>query len=410
MNEALLLSVLLAAAYFGSLLVEGRAIRGFGLPSGAEWLMLGVVLGPHALGVFRASMIQDLEPLVVAGLSWLALVIGIDYGYIGERRVSLRGLLLGNVLSAMCATSVAAASFAYCRYHLGFAWNSAFIAALTLALVCSETTRHAVRWVSERQGAQGPLSDMLAEIADADDALPLLGLGVVIALSAAPSSHVELALGLRLGLVASLAVVLGLVAAALLARSLAFGESWAVLIGVALLGIGISMQLGAAALTVLFIVGAVISLLSHRHAELRRLLAPTERPVILPLLVLAGTTLDPRALSPELIGLLAVALGARVVAKLASGRIIALFVPAARPSPAATGGGLLVSGTLAMSIGMYAYLELDQPYGESALLAASVATVFGELVGPTLLRRALTRAGEVERAEGAPPPLTEDAT
>ena len=68
------------------------------------------------------------------------------------------------------------------------------------------------------------------------------------------------------------------------------------------------------------------------------------------------------------------------------------------------------SGTLAMSIGLYAYLELEAPYGESALLAASAATIFGELVGPTLLRRALTRAGEVERAEGAPPTLTEDAT
>src|SRR5688572_6011195 len=102
MSEVLLLSVLLAAAYFGSLLVEGRAIRGFGLPSGAEWLMLGVVLGPHALGMFQASVIRDLEPLVVVGLGWTTLVLGIDYGYVGERRVSWRGLFLGILLSALC--------------------------------------------------------------------------------------------------------------------------------------------------------------------------------------------------------------------------------------------------------------------------------------------------------------------
>ena len=410
MTEALLLSVLLAAAYFGSLLVEGRAIRGFGLPSGAEWLLLGVILGPHALGIFQASTIRNFEPLVVAGLSWMALVIGIDYGYVGERRVSLRGLLLGNLLSASCSVSVAAACFVYCRFHLRFESTPASLAALALALVSSETTRHAVRWISERQGAKGPLSDMLAEIADADDALPLLGLGVLIALGTAPNLSIELALGWRLGAAAVLAVVLGLIAAALLAQSLAYGESWTVLIGVALLGIGISMQLGAAALAVLFISGIVISLVSHRHAELRRLLAPTERPVILPLLVLAGTTLDPRALSAEMIGLLGVALGARVIAKVASGQVIAFFVPAARPSPVATGGGLLVSGTLAMSIGLYAYLELDERYGVPALLAASVASVFGELVGPALMRRALTRAGEVGRSEGASTLVTEDAT
>lgn len=410
MNEVLLLSVLLAAAYFGSLLVEGRAIRGFGLPSGAEWLMLGVVLGPHALGVFQASVIRDLEPLVVVGLGWTALVLGVDYGYVGERRVSWRGLFLGILLSAWCGVAVAFAAFGYLTWYLQLGHDEALVVAITLALVSSETTRHAVRWISERQGARGPLSDILAEIADADDALPLLGLGVLIALSTTPTLTVELTLGWRLGAAGVLAVILGLIAAALLARSLAFGESWAVLIGVALLGIGMSMRLGAAALTVMFIAGVVISLVSHRHAELRRLLAPTERPVILPLLVLGGATLDPRSLSPEVVSLLGVVLAARVSAKLASGRVIAAFVPAARRSPTATGGALLASGTLSMSIGLYAYLNLEGRQGEWALLAAVAATVFGELVGPTLLRRALRRAGEVDRNEAAPVALPEEAT
>lgn len=410
MSEILLLSVLLAAAYVGNLLVEGRAIRGFGLPSGAEWLMLGVVLGPHALGIFQGSVIRDLEPLVVVGLGWTALVLGVDYGYLGERRVSWRGLILGILLSAACGVAVASAAFGYLTLYLRLPTGEAFIVAVTLALVSSETTRHAVRWISERQGARGPLSELLAEITDADDAIPLLGLGVIVAFSTTPSLNVELALGWRLGAGAMLAVVLGLIAAALLARSFAFGESWAVLIGVALLGIGMSMRLGAAALTVMFIAGVVISLVSHRHAELRRLLAPTERPVILPLLVLGGASLDPRSLSPDVVSLLGVVLAARVLAKFASGRVIAAFVPAARNSPIATGGALLSSGALCMSIGLYAYLNLGGRQGELALLAASTATVFGELVGPTMLRRALSRAGEVDRTEAAPAVLSEEPT
>jgi hypothetical protein len=391
-------------------LVEGRAIRGFGLPSGAEWLMLGVVLGPHALGMFQASVIREFEPLVVVGLGWTTLVLGIDYGYVGERRASLRGLLLGILLSASCGVAVASAAFAYLSWELHIDRGEALDIAIILALVSSETTRHAVRWISERQGAKGPLSDVLAEIADADDALPLLGLGVLVALGTTPNLQVDLSLGWRLGAAGALAVILGLIAAALLARSLAFGESWAVLIGVALLGIGMSMRLGAAALTVMFVVGVVISMVSHRHAELRRLLAPTERPVILPLLVLGGATLNPKTLSPEVVSLLGVVLGARVVAKLASGRVIAAFVPAARHSPMATGGALLSSGTLSMGIGLYAYLSLEGRQGEWALLAASAATVFGELVGPAMLRRALSRAGEVDRGEAAPAAATEEAT
>ncbi|HEU5072990.1 MAG TPA: potassium transporter Kef [Polyangiaceae bacterium] len=407
MSEVLLLSVLLAAAYFGNLFVEGRSIRGFGLPSGAEWLVVGVILGPHALGVFQVSVIRDLEPLVVVGLGWTALVLGIDYGYVGDRRSSRRGLLLGLALSLLCAAVVAAAAFAYCTLQLRLAASEALVVAATLALVSSETTRHAVRWISERQGAQGPLADILAEIADADGALPLLGLGVLVAISTTAGLNVELPLGWRLAAAVALAVILGLIAAALLARSFAFGESWAVLIGVALLGIGISMRLGAAALTVMFICGVVISMLSHRHAELRRLLAPTERPVILPLLVLGGATLDLRSFSPVVIGLLGVVLLARIVAKLAGARLIAAFVPAARHSPGATGGALLASGTLSMSIGLYAYLSLEGRHGELALLAASVATAFGELVGPIMLRRALSRAGEIEGSDAVLPALPE---
>lgn len=411
MSEVLLLLVLLVAAYFGSLLVEGRAIHGFGLPSGAEWLVLGVILGPHALGVFQSSMIRDLEPLVVVGLGWTALIVGIDYGYVGERRISWRGLLLGLLLSAVCGAAVGAAAYFYCTLELGLDASEAGISALAMALVCSETTRHAVRWISERQAAKGPLSDILAEISDADDALPLIGVAVLIAISTTPNLNIELALGWRLGGTALLGGGLGLIAAALLARSLAFGESWAVLIGMALLGIGMSMRLGAAALTVLFIAGVVISLVSHRHAELRKLLASTERPVMLPLLVLGGATLNPDALTPEMIGLLGVVLAARVVAKIGSGWLLAIFVPAARRSPSTTGGALLVSGTLAMSIGLYAYVSLEGRHGEAALWAACIATVFGELFGPSALRRALSRSGEVDRT-GSPaaPVLTEDPT
>ena len=67
------------------MLVSGRTIRGFGLPSGAEYLVLGVVVGPHALGVLTRSTISGFEPIFVLGASWLALVAGIGYGVVGAR-------------------------------------------------------------------------------------------------------------------------------------------------------------------------------------------------------------------------------------------------------------------------------------------------------------------------------------
>ena len=49
MNAIAFLLGLLVLAYLGSILVGGRTIRGFGLASGAEYLVLGFVLGPQVL-------------------------------------------------------------------------------------------------------------------------------------------------------------------------------------------------------------------------------------------------------------------------------------------------------------------------------------------------------------------------
>ena len=50
-----LLLGLLLLSYLGSNLVGGRAIRGFGLPSNAEYLVLGFAIGPHALQARTSS-------------------------------------------------------------------------------------------------------------------------------------------------------------------------------------------------------------------------------------------------------------------------------------------------------------------------------------------------------------------
>jgi Kef-type K+ transport system membrane component KefB len=200
----------------------------------------------------------------------------------------------------------------------------------------------------------------------------------------------------------ALGVGLGLVAAALLARHLAFGESWTVLLGTALLGVGVSMRLGLAALTVLFLAGGVISVVSHRHSELRALLAPTERPVMLPVLMLGGASLNFNQTTRAWFVLIAVVLLVRLLTKLCSGYLVCRVVPRKLQSPMATGAALLGSGTLAMSIGSYSFLQLENELGDLVLLGASLVILLGELVSPIGIKRALVRAGELD-AEGRTP-------
>ena len=113
MSSILVLVGLLVLAYLGSILVGGRAVRGHGLPSGSEWVLLGLVLGPHLLGVVDRPTLSALEPLALVALAWLALLTGVDYGFVGGRRIRLRRLLAAVVLSPGSAARAAAAFAVY---------------------------------------------------------------------------------------------------------------------------------------------------------------------------------------------------------------------------------------------------------------------------------------------------------
>jgi NhaP-type Na+/H+ or K+/H+ antiporter len=160
MNALVVLMGLLVLSYIGSFLVSGRVVRGVGLPSGAEYVALGFVLGPHVLGILDHTTLNSFEPIVHVALGWLALVIGLDFGFADDRRVHWRSLVLGTVSALVTgAATMAAVMVVLQHFAIVHTRGEAWLLAGGLGAVCAETTRHTVRWVAERHGARGKLSD-----------------------------------------------------------------------------------------------------------------------------------------------------------------------------------------------------------------------------------------------------------
>ena len=115
MSPLLVLTGLLVLAYFGSILFGGRALRGFGLPSGTEWLLVGLFVGPAVFGVVDRAGLARLEPITMFALAWLALVTGASYGSVEGRVVGRRRLGFGVLLSlfpmALAGGAAAVAAF-----------------------------------------------------------------------------------------------------------------------------------------------------------------------------------------------------------------------------------------------------------------------------------------------------------
>jgi Kef-type K+ transport system membrane component KefB len=418
LNSIFLLMGLLLLSYLGSFLVGDRVLRGFGLPSGAEYVMLGFLLGP-VFGLVDRSTLGAFEPVANVALGWLALVIGLDYGFVGTRRVRWTRILLGILVALFSGGLVSVAlAFYTARFTPDLVGTERWLLVGGVGAACAETTRHAVLWVMQRYHASGKLSHLIAELADSDDVVPLLGIAVTFAMM--PTAHLPFAVPIWGWTAVTLGVglVLGVIAVVLLGNDFRLIQSWGVLLGTSLLTIGMSARAGLSPLFSTFVMGVTIAALSRHRLEIEAMVAPTERPVLLPALLLAGAHLNVKA-APFLPWVVGIAIVFRTLGKFTMGQVIRIL-PEARAQPL-LGLGLMSSGALAMSVGLAFALRFPGRVGDTVLATAAAVTLFGEFVGPAALRSMLRRANEIkpppeptetpeDPGSGTPPTDATDAT
>jgi hypothetical protein len=405
-NALLLIMALLVLSYIGSFLVSGRTIRGVGLPSGIEWVVLGVLFGPGLLGIVGESAFGAVEPVVVSALGWLALLVGLDYGRVGGRSVAAGRFVLGIAWALFTGGAAFAAAYIALPYVIPqlAPFDGLFVSG-AIGVASCETTRHVVRWAAERHRAAGPLTDLLADISDTQDVVPLVGVAILFATRPSTASYVRIpALG-WLGMTLALGAVMGLATTVLLGREFRLRESWGVLLGTSLLAIGVAARLELPILSVLFTMGVVVAATSRHRDEVHAMGKPTERAVLLPVLLLVGVRINPN-LGARFGALVATVIVARVAAKYAAGRLLGSVLADARSAGPRLGFAMLSSGALSMSIGLTFALRFPGLVGDSVLATTATLALFGELVGPASLTAALRHAGEIVEmpASNAPAP------
>jgi len=389
---------LLVVAFVSSMLVGGRTIRGFGLPSGAEYLVIGVAVGPHGLGVLPRSMIQIFQPIFVCAASWLAFVVGLGYLIVGRRRVHFGRALAGIALAALAGAAVGGAVWV-CAGVLGALDGfPRLVLAVGTGFIGCETTRHTVRWVAERHGASGPLSDWLADMARASALVPVAAIAVLAAV--APHAPLtEFTPALRLGACVGIGVIMGLVATVLLGREFRRDESWGILLGATLLASGVAMRLGLAAVATLFTMGLTLAIASRHRLEIKFMVQATEKPVLLPAVLAAGASVDFDAF-PNIGLMVAVALVARLGIEVVRGFLLTTFLPAARKAGPRIGLGMASTGAISLALAFVLTVRMPGPASSAVLLIVAAGVLLGELVGPAELRRGLELAGETHLDEG----------
>jgi len=407
MNALWAMMGLIAAAFVGTVLVGRRGERRHGLASGSGPVLVGFLLGPTALGLVTPGLLEVFTPLAQVGLGWLALIVGLDYGWLERRRIPLLRTLGGILAGLFTMAVVACATFVLLRRldPSDVPWwqdTAGWIQAGGVGAACAETTRHAVRWVADRIKAEGPVTELLLELSDADDFGPFLICGALFTLQPPPGLRWAAHPGVLWAGQVALGVAIGLLTALLVSRAFRSRSLWGVLFGTSMVAIGLAVRADLAVLTVGFCMGLGLSAVSRHRQAIRALVLPGEYPLRLPALLLAGAHIDVGQV-PFLAWLLPGVLAARFVAKSLVAGAAAIVCPPLRRTGPPLVPGLMACGPSSMAIGLAFALRFPGAVGETVLVSAAAATILGELVAPIGLRSALRRAGEATTQTGPQP-------
>ncbi len=400
MNPLWLVMGFLLLAYLGSFVVSRRGV--LGVRSNVGWIAVGFVLGPSVLAVIGPTLLEAIDPVVTVATGWVAFVAGTRIGRLPPHatiRTSVSSRLrdvavFGLVTGALVAGGV----------YLAIPWVFPVFGAagrLSLALACGAVASGSSSElpVAVRQrlsGTEGPVGVRLTDLGDIEVVVPLVAVQVVVVLCSKESSALVAVGSIVLG------PLLGAMTVPLLGTEEDFRlrEGWGALLGVAALAVGLSVRAGLFVPWVLFSLGATLVRVSRHHADVQAIVAPTERSLLLPLLVLVGVRLDVSVgwiLVPAILVVLVVRLGARVVAAgiFPSGsgsRASFVGLASTAQSPLVVIAALSLASTPLQ--GRVAFANVTLP------LAVAVVLV-GEAIGPLAFRATLFDSGEARLRFGA---------
>ena len=378
--------------------------------TGTHFLFLGLILGPHVLGLLTDGAIRQLFPLLGLGLGWIGFLFGLQL----DRRN------LSHFPPAFLILALGQAVFTF-LFFLGVGWLGLMalgygsrvevLLLMGAAATACISTPAGVALISTTFRVKGKVRDLLFFVASLDALVGIVALQATYALfpPGAMVGEISLAPGL-LGILAALGV--GVVCGILflwLTRPRPGGEELVLfLLGIAAFSSGAALQLQLSPLFVSVIMGAVVANLSPEPQRVYRVLQEWEKPIYVVFLMLAGALLS--FPTPWIVPLAVAYALVRGGGKLLGNMAMVRIIPLPFQTPKRFGLGLIPQGgiSLAMAISgvlTYSGLVLGEMSAVDLLFAVVVlGVILSELTGPFLTQNILVRAGEISPTIRTEPP------
>jgi hypothetical protein len=401
MSTSLLLVVLVAVAYGATKIAFQWLGRHLLIVSGAEYLLLGLFLGPQVSGVLPRETLAAFVPFMMLSLGWMGTMLGMRL-YL-PAMVRLRGVFYRVALAQSLITLaiVTGGSIVMFQWLFGMDPMRALAPSLVLGAVATGSASDAVELIVRRLGRQSLVVRQIEVAVGLDAVIAIVTLGLVLCLNhvAAPDlmrspTAVEWAV-----ITAAIGVIGGTLFHLFLGEERDVDRLFISLAGAIVLMTGAAAYLQLSPLLSGLLLGSILANTSRNRAEIHQVLTKVERPLYFVLLLCGGAIWAPSTnawLVP-----VAVFLALRMLGKLGGARLAARFndmLPVLGPN---WGRALLGQGGLALAIA-FSYLIQENAIFPNIVFTAAVASVLlTDLISARLVSAAVGASPEVARTSGA---------
>ncbi|HET9949290.1 MAG TPA: hypothetical protein VFQ22_10240 [Longimicrobiales bacterium] len=374
MTSGLLLILIVAGAYVAAHLAMDWLGRRFLIVSGAEYLLLGVLLGPQVSGLIQPSTVDQFAPFLTLAFGWVGAVVGAQF-YLPELlrlpSVAFRTAFLEALLSLTLVSGTIGLAVWWWFSPSREDWVLPAVAAGAIAVASAPA---GIAVVSRELRDRGPIVQQLQVATAIDAVVAIVAFGILLDVF-----HVPPESGIRPPTPTEWVVIsaaIGLVGGALfhlfVGQEQHVDRLFIALAGALILCSGAAAHLRLSPLLPALLVGIVLVNTTSRRDLLSQLLTTVERPLYFVLLIFAGAAWQPvgREWVLPVLGFVVV----RAIAKTGSARLAARANGVSDALGPDWGLGLLGHGGLAVAIALN-YRLLDPSPVASAVFTATLASL-----------------------------------
>lgn len=393
MTDSLLFLVAAASAYVAAHLAFDWLARRFLIVSAAEYLVLGILLGPEGFGVLRASFLDSLAPVVTLAIGWIGTSVGAEFRLTRLVATPARSFRIAFAESVMTFVVVAGLEFVLLHRFFGVSDVPALLPSLALGAMATSSSSAGIGVVANVLGRRGMVVRQLQLSSQINAFIAVAIFGLLLAVYHAP---VPASRPLTATEWAVVSVAIGVVGGALFHVFL--GETpdadrlFVSLVGAIVLVSGAASYLRLSPLLSTLFFGIILANTTSRPDLLVAALTRVERPFYFVLLLFGGAMWHPSVRS--WVAPVAVFLLARAASKIGSSRLAARSNGALRELGPDWGRALLGQGRLTLAIGVSYLRQGDAAFGNLVFTAAVASILFTEFFSARLVRSVLPKRAE----------------